>query len=328
MILVTGGAGFIGSNFIAAWEADGRGPVVVCDRLDAPEKWRNLAKRTLYDFIQPEQLTDWLAGRAGKLSAVVHLGAISTTTASDAEAIVRNNIRLSLDLWDWCTKTQVPLLYASSASVYGDGAAGFDDNLDPSALARLRPLNLYGWSKLFVDRRIAQAVATGERTPPHWAGLRFFNVFGPNEYHKTGQLSIALAAYEQLSTSGRCRLYRSGRPDIGHGGQKRDFVWIDDCVAAMLFLLDRPKANGLFNIGSGAAHSFQDMALAVAAALDRAPSFDYVEMPPALGAQYQYFTQAPLARLRAAGFKQEMTAPLLGVKAYVDGYLSRPDRYR
>jgi len=328
MILVTGGAGFIGSNFIAAWEAEGRGPVVVCDRLDAPDKWRNLAKRSLADLILPEQLFAWLRTRASGLDAVVHLGAISATTAADAQAVVRDNIRLSLDLWEWCAQAGVRLIYASSASVYGDGQAGFGDDISPAALARLRPLNLYGWSKLFVDRRLGQLLAADEPRPPQWAGLRFFNVYGPNEYHKAGQLSIALAAYEQLSAHGRCRLFRSDRAGVADGGQRRDFVWIDDCVAVMLWLFDHPEASGLFNLGSGRAHSFQDMAAAVCDALDRPAAFDYVEMPAALRAQYQYFTEAPLARLRAAGYARAMTMPADGVKAYVDGYLVRPDRYR
>jgi NAD dependent epimerase/dehydratase family len=191
MILVTGGAGFIGSNFIAGWESERRGPVAVCDRLDAPEKWRNIAKRTLADFVLPEQLFDWLRPRAKQLDAIVHLGAISATTASDGAAVLRTNIRLSLDLWEWCALAGVRLIYASSAAVYGDGAEGFDDDPSPEALARLRPLNLYGWSKLFVDRRVGQMLAERAPAPPQWAGLRFFNVYGPNEYHKTGQLSIA-----------------------------------------------------------------------------------------------------------------------------------------
>ncbi len=262
MILVTGGAGFIGSNFIAAWEAEGRGPVVVSDRIDAPDKWRNLAKRSLADLIAPEHLFEWLRTRGHAVEAVVHMGAISTTTATDAQALVRDNIRLSLDLWDWCARAGVRLIYASSASVYGDGANGFDDDPSPEALARLSPLNMYGWSKLFVDRRVAQILALDEPRPKQWAGLRFFNVYGPNEYHKIGQHSIALAAFEQLRERKRCRLFRSGRADVPDGGQKRDFVWIDDCVAAMIWLLDNPDVSGLFNLGSGQAHSFEDMARA------------------------------------------------------------------
>ena len=181
MIIVTGGAGFIGSNLVAALEARDGPEIVVCDRLGRDEKWRNIAKRELADIVAPEALFDFLKTQAYRVSAILHMGAISATTETDADLLVRENIRFTLDLWDWCAAHGVPLIYASSAATYGDGSAGFDDDGSTAALAALRPLNAYGWSKHVVDRRIARIVADGGRVPPQWAGLKFFNVYGPNE---------------------------------------------------------------------------------------------------------------------------------------------------
>jgi len=329
MILVTGGAGFLGSNLVAALERRGAGDIVVCDRLGCDDKWRNIARRELAGVVPPEGIREFLHGRDGaRVEAVVHMGAISSTTERDADLFVRDNIALSLALWDWCTERRVRFLYASSAATYGDGSAGFDDAMTPEALARLRPLNAYGWSKHAVDRRIARLVARGEPAPPQWAGLKFFNAYGPNEYHKGDMASLISRLYPQVAAGAPARLFKSYRPDYPDGGQQRDFVWVDDCVAVMLWLLDRPDVTGLFNVGSGAARSWLDLAHAVFAAIGRTPAIEFIDMPESLRPKYQYFTEAPIDRLRAAGFDRPMTPLEDGVAAYVRGYLAAEDPYR
>jgi ADP-L-glycero-D-manno-heptose 6-epimerase len=215
----------------------------------------------------------------------------------------------------------VPLIYASSAATYGDGAAGFDDDGSPAALARLRPLNAYGWSKHLTDRRIARIVAEGGPRPPQWAGLKFFNVYGPGEDHKGAQRSVVPQVWRQVRSGGPARLFRSYRPGVPDGEQRRDFVWIGDAVAVMLWLLDRPEVSGLFNVGSGWARSFNDLAQAVFAALGREPRIEYVDMPARLRDRYQYFTEAPIDRLRRAGYDAPMTTLEEGVRRYVRDHL-------
>ncbi|MGE0254290.1 MAG: ADP-glyceromanno-heptose 6-epimerase [Alphaproteobacteria bacterium] len=315
MIVITGGAGFIGSNLAAALDARGGEPLVICDRLGSGDKWRNIARRELFDLVPPEDLLGWLEAHAPQIHMIFHLGAISTTTERDADAIVANNFRLSRALWDWCGRRDIRLIYASSAAVYGDGAQGFDD--DPAGLAALRPLNPYGWSKLLFDRFAVRAAARGARKPGQWAGLRFFNVYGPHEAHKDGQRSVVHQVWGQVKATGRCRLFRSHHPDYTDGGQLRDFVSVDDCVDVLLWLHDNPSVSGLFNLGTGKARSFADLANAVFAALGTPPAIDYVDTPEALRAQYQYFTEARMERLRRAGYARPFTALEDGVRDYV-----------
>ena len=220
MILVTGGAGFIGSNIVAALCARGE-RVVVCDRLGSDDKWRNLAKRPLEDLTAPEALDDWLADCESRLKAVIHMGAISDTTERDADALARNNFGLSKRLWLCCADKGIPLIYASSAATYGDGAAGFDDDLSEAYLDRLQPLNGYGWSKHLFDRWIAAQLDDGAARPPTWAGLKFFNVYGPNEYHKGAQASVAYHLFQQIKAGEPARLFQSHNPDYPDGGQLR-----------------------------------------------------------------------------------------------------------
>jgi len=328
MIVVTGGAGFIGSNLLAGLEARGSVDVVVCDRLGHDEKWRNIAKRELADVIPPEALPGLLERHGASIDAVFHLGAISSTTETDADRLVSENVRTTLDLWDWATWRGGRLIYASSAATYGDGAAGFDDDATPEGLARLAPLNGYGWSKHVVDRRFARLVARGEPRPPQWAGLKFFNVYGPNEYHKGPMRSVVHQTYERIAAGGPARLFRSHNPDYPDGGQLRDFVWVDDCVDAMLWLYDNPSVSGLFNMGTGRARSFAELARAVFAALGEAPRIEFVDTPPALRERYQYFTQARMERLRVAGYTRPFTSLEDGVAAYVQGWLHTADPYR
>ncbi|MBM3516772.1 MAG: ADP-glyceromanno-heptose 6-epimerase [Alphaproteobacteria bacterium] len=327
MIVVTGGAGFIGANIVAGLCARGAAEIVVCDRLGTGTKWRNLAKHELADIIPPEALFGCLADARRRLEAVIHMGAISATTESDADRLVEDNFRLTMALWRWCADAAVPLIYASSAATYGDGSAGFDDDASLAGLARLRPQNAYGWSKHLVDRRIARLIATGAARPPQWVGLKFFNVYGPGEQHKGPMRSVVLQAFEQAVREGEVRLFRSHRPEYPDGGQRRDFIHVRDCVAAVLWLLDRPRVSGLFNLGTGTARSFAELAGAVFAALDRPPRVTFIDTPAALRAGYQYFTEARMARLRDAGFAEPTASLEDGVQDYVRRYLRTADPY-
>ena len=315
MFLVTGGAGFIGSNLVGALCARGA-EVMLCDRLRDGGKWRNIAPHPIAGIVPPEGLERWLAGARG-IEGVFHLGAVSATTVTDGDLVAASNLTLTLRLFDWCAEYGVPFIYASSAATYGDGAQGFDDDESPEALARLKPLNLYGWSKHATDRRILDLVGRGAPTPPHWAGLKFFNVYGPNEAHKGRMASVVLHKYRQIMSGEPATLFASDREGIADGGQRRDFVHVDDCVAAMLWLHDQGRASGLFNCGSGTARTFRDLALAVYAALERPPEIRYVPMPDDLKGRYQYFTQARMDRLRAAGFDRPATTLEAGVASYV-----------
>jgi ADP-L-glycero-D-manno-heptose 6-epimerase len=327
MIVVTGGAGFIGSNLLAGLEARRAGPLVVVDRLGRDEKWRNIAKRELHDVIPPERLFSFLDAQAGRIEMIFHLGAVSSTTETDADLIVESNIRLSLDLWSWCAARRVRLVYASSAATYGDGSAGFVDDGSVTGLARLRPLNAYGWSKHLVDRRLARAALSGEAGPPQTVGLKFFNVYGPNEYHKGTMQSVVAHLYPKLAAGEPARLFRSYRAGVPDGGQARDFLWVGDCVAVMSWLLDAPDVGGLFNVGTGTARTFEDLARATFAALGREPRIEYVEMPEPLRPKYQYFTQADMTKLRAAGFAPGFTSLEDGVGRYVRECLATEDPY-
>lgn len=327
MILVTGGAGFIGSNLVAALEADGE-PVAVSDWLGSGDKWRNLAKRELEALVLPEALDEWLEERGGELDLIYHLGAISSTTETDVDKLVANNLLLSQKLWTWCAENGVPLVYASSAATYGDGAHGFDDSLDRNYLAGLRPLNAYGWSKHVFDRWVARRVAEGWPSPPHWAGLKFFNVYGPNEYHKAGQASVAWHLFGQIGRGEPARLFRSHRPDYVDGGQLRDFVHVDDCVAVLRWLAGQPEVSGLFNVGSGRARSFLDLATGVYEALGQEPRIEFVPTPEAIREKYQYFTEARMERLRASGFERNSLSLEEGLRRYVQNFLAAVDPYR
>jgi len=325
--VVTGGAGFIGSNLVEALEARGD-DVIVVDELGKGAKWQNLAKRRLLDLVPPGQLFARLDAGAERPAAVIHLGAISDTTEPDVDLIVETNFRLSCRLWHWCADREVPLIYASSAATYGDGSHGWRDDDSLVHLAKLRPLNAYGWSKHLFDRWVAHRVEAGLSAPPRWAGLKFFNVYGPNEFHKGAQRSVVSQIFDQITAGRGARLFRSEHPDYPDGGQMRDFVWVDDCVAAALWLADGSRPNGLYNVGSGKARSFADLARAAYAALGREPRLEFIPMPAALTGKYQYFTQADMSKLRAAGWTQQPVSLEDGVHHYIAGFLSKPDPYR
>ena len=327
MKLVTGGAGFIGSNIVAALDSRGEA-VAICDRLCSQEKWRNVAKRDLVDIVAPEDLEAWLKAHGDALDAIIHMGAISSTTERDTDLIVEVNFRLSLSLWRWCAEHAVRFLYASSAATYGDGGQGFDDDASREAMARLRPLNAYGWSKHLFDRRVQRALEDGEAAPPQWVGLKFFNVYGPNEYHK-GSMKSVVAQKLPLAAAGEpVTLFKSCNPEYPDGGQRRDFIFVNDCVDVVLWLLDQPLVNGLFNLGTGIDRSFEALARAIFSALDREPEIAFIDMPEEIRDKYQYFTRAQMERLRAAGYDRPFTSLEEGVGAYVRDYLLAADPYR
>ncbi len=326
MYLVTGGAGFIGSNVVAALNEAGHGDVVVCDTLGHDGKWRNLAKRQLADIVPPHELFEWLKGR--RLDAVIHLGAISETTATDGDLVIATNFRLSLGLLDWCTAEAVPFIYASSASTYGDGAEGFADDNSLVALRRLKPMNLYGWSKHLFDMAVIARATEGGAMPPQWVGLKFFNVFGPNEYHKGAMMSVLAKRFDDIRAGRGVELFRSHRDGIADGEQRRDFIYVDDVVRVMTWLLATPSVSGIFNVGTGRARSFRDLILAAYAALGTAPNISYVDMPEHIRGSYQYFTQGEMERLARAGYNGGFTALEDAVGSYVQNYLDAPDRYR
>jgi ADP-L-glycero-D-manno-heptose 6-epimerase len=326
MLLVTGGAGFIGSNLVAALNDAGRADVTVCDLLGHDGKWRNLAKRQLADIVPPAELPGWLKGR--RLDAVIHLGAISETTATDGDLVIETNFRLSMRLLDWCTANATPLIYASSAATYGDGAQGFRDDPSIPALKTLRPMNLYGWSKHLFDMAVAERVAQGDKLPPQWAGLKFFNVFGPNEYHKGTMMSVLARRFDDIKAGRHVQLFKSHRDGIADGDQRRDFIYVDDVVRVMMWLLATPSVSGLFNVGTGKARSFKDLMLSAYAALGASPNIEYIDMPETIRGSYQYFTQSEVDRLRGAGYNGGFTALENAVDTYVKGFLDSADRFR
>ena len=328
MIIVTGAAGFIGSNILAEFEAQGRGPLVAVDWFETGDKWRNVAKRRIAAFVNPDDLPTFLAAHAAKVKLVVHMGAISATTERDVDRLVRLNINYTVMLWDFCATHGVPFLYASSAATYGGIEKGFVDDDSVAGLASLRPLNAYGWSKKATDDIFAMRVANGDPTPPQWVGLKFFNVYGPNEFHKADMMSVACKLFDVVRRDEPVKLFKSYRPDIADGEQRRDFVYVKDCTRMISWLVDHPSTSGILNVGTGRAQSFLDIAKALGLALNRAVNVEFVEMPEAIRDRYQYFTQAEMTKAARLGFDTEFADLEAGVADYVHSHLAREDRYR
>ncbi len=330
MIIITGSAGFIGSNLVAEFEQ--RYPskkIVVCDWFEKGDKWRNLSGRAVYDFIEPEMLFDFIQNNEDDdIEAVFHMGASSSTTETDVDFIMSRNYQSSMDLWKLCTIFDIRFIYASSAATYGDGNQGFDDDQSLPHLQKLHPLNPYGWSKHIVDKAIIQRVEAGEPTPPQWAGLKFFNVYGPNEYHKGGQKSVVAGLYPTIKEGKPAKLFKSYKDGYVDGGQLRDFVWVGDCVNVMMWLYENPTVSGIFNVGTGQARTFEDLAKAVFLALGKKPKIEYFDMPETLRDKYQYFTEASMKKLQNHGYNIPFTSLEEGVKNYVQNFLEKENPYR
>ena len=332
MIIITGGAGMIGS--IIAWHINtklGRDDLVIVDHITHQDQWQNLVHRQYVEYLDRDQLFDYLDAN-DKVDAVIHMGAISATTETDFNKLVDANIHYSQDLWNWCAANKVPFFYASSAATYGNGDAGYDD----ISIENLRPLNAYGYSKHFFDQWALKQ--TPETSPPAWAGFKFFNVYGPNEYHKERMASVAYHTFNQVSQTGIMQLFkgtdniRNTGVGVKDGEQQRDFVYVKDAAAIVAHffsaaLTNKPAPNGIYNIGTGQARTFKDLASAVMTSMDKAPTIKYIDMPEDLQGKYQFFTQAAMTKIRSAGFNLPMTSLEDGVKDYVQNYLMQIDQY-
>ena len=320
-ILITGGAGFIGSALV--WELNRRGceNIVVCDRLSTDEKWKNLVPLKFADYIDGNDLLDAVQhspAKLGRFDHVLHLGACSATTERDADYLMRNNYEFTKQLCQWSLANQTRFVYASSAATYGDGAHGMNDQ-DPD-IHKLRPLNMYGYSKHLFDLH-----AKREGWLPKIVGLKYFNVYGPNEDHKADMRSLVHKACGQILATGKVQLFKSHRPDYKHGEQMRDFLYVKDAIRMTLHLAETASAGGLFNLGSGKAHTWIELATAIFTALGKEPVIEFIDMPEHLQSKYQYYTCADIAKLRASGFTQDITALTEAVRDYVQGYLV-PDK--
>ncbi|NOT69665.1 MAG: ADP-glyceromanno-heptose 6-epimerase [Methylophilaceae bacterium] len=332
MIVITGGAGMIGS--MIAWHLNtvlGRDDIVIVDQLHHTDQWQNLCHRRYADYLDKDELFDWLK-TSKHLDAVIHMGAISATTERDFNKLVQDNIRYSQQLWAWCAEHQIPFLYASSAATYGAGEAGYND--DENQINTLRPLNGYGYSKQFFDQWVLRQVREQRAAPPQWCGFKFFNVYGPNEYHKERMASVAYHSFNQFNELGTVKLFKSHRAGFEDGMQLRDFVYVKDAAAVVAYFLTQGeqagisgKSSGIFNVGTGQARAFKDLASAVISSLGREPSISYIDMPQDLQGKYQYFTEANMDKLRAAGYTQAFHTLEEGVRDYVQNYLMQPDPY-
>jgi ADP-L-glycero-D-manno-heptose 6-epimerase len=317
-VLVTGGAGFIGSALVWALNGLGVERIVVTDRLGRDEKWRNLVPLRFEDYLDADDLLPRLeSGALGTFDLVLHLGACSATTELDATYLGKNNFEYTKLLAHWALGRHIRFVYASSAATYGAGAAGMDDTDDSNAaLTRLRPLNAYGYSKHLFDQYAARAGVLSRVV-----GLKYFNVYGPNEAHKADMRSLVHKAYGQILETGAVKLFKSHRPEYRDGEQQRDFLYVKDAVAMTLHLAMAPATGGLFNIGSGTAHTWLALTGALFAALDRPPVIDFIDMPESIRAKYQYHTQAAIGKLRATGYDAPVTPLQDAVRDYVQGYL-------
>jgi len=325
MIVVTGAAGFIGSNVVAMLNEQGRDDVVVCDWLRQDGRWQNLRKRMFRNFLPPDELIDFLGKSTPE--AVIHLGANSSTTASDGDEVMRVNFRFTLSLLDYCAAQGVSFIYASTAATYGDGSGGFVDDDSLVALKKLRPLNLYGWSKHLIDQIVAERVEKGLPLPPKCIGLKYFNVYGQNEYHKADMISVVGKSYGAAVRGEVVDLFKSHRSDYDDGGQLRDFIYVDDVAAVTVWFLNHGPSHGIFNVGTGLAATFREFAEALFAAVGQVPRIRYRPMPERLQERYQYFTQASIEKLRQAGYKAPFSTVATGVERYVS-YLRSSDPYR
>ena len=316
MIVVTGGAGFIGSAIVWRLNKLGETKIIVVDELGTDEKWKNLVPLKFNDFVHKDDFISMIFDREVpyKIDSIIHMGANSSTTEKDADHLFSNNYLYTQELAKYCMENSIRFIYASSAATYGDGSLGFDD--DDTKLGALRPLNMYGYSKQLFDLWAKKNGAFDIIV-----GLKYFNVFGPNEYHKGDMRSVVHKAFEQIRDSGKVRLFKSLDPKYKHGEQLRDFIYIKDAVEMTLFFLDKPKTNGLFNIGTGKARTWNDLISAIFKSLNKQTNIEYIDLPEHLRDKYQYFTEASMVKLKNAGCNIPVTSLEDGIADYVKNYL-------
>jgi ADP-L-glycero-D-manno-heptose 6-epimerase len=324
MIIVTGGAGFIGSALIWQLNQAGMTDIIAVDRFGSGDKWKNLVGRSIYSLMHKDALLEWLdSGRAPAVEAIFHMGACSTTTEVDMDFLLHNNFDYSKRLFEYCSKHQIPFIYASSAATYGRGENGFSD--DPDLMAALRPINKYGYSKQLFDIWAAK-----QKTSMPWVGLKFFNVYGPQEYHKGSQASVVYHAFPQVRDRKQLRLFKSYLPEYDDGKQKRDFIYVKDVVDVMMHVYQKGKniKSGIYNLGTGTARTFMDLGKSVFDALEITESYEFIEMPDNLKSQYQYFTEASMDRMRRnLQYDRPFTSLEDGIFDYVRTYLAAKDSY-
>lgn len=320
-IVVTGAAGFIGSALVALLNQQGYDNLILVDDFSAVAKQGNLVGKGFAEQVHRDVFDSWLGEHAAEVKAIFHLGARTDTTLMDKEVFDRLNLEYSKNIWRYCASNNIPLVYASSAATYGDGAQGYDD--DQSKISQLVPLNPYGWSKQEFD--IWALVQ--EEQPPFWAGLKFFNVYGPNEYHKGRMASVVFHAFNTLQQGQKAiKLFRSHRPDFEDGGQMRDFIYVKDVIKVCYWLMQQQPQSGIFNLGTGKARTFADLARSVFAALDVAAQIEYIDTPLDIRDKYQYFTEANMSKLQQAGYGEPFYSLEQGVREYVQEYLI-PGKY-
>jgi len=316
MILLTGAAGFIGSYLLGNLNGIGRYDITLVDDFERSAKQPNLRNKIYHAKVPRQELWQWLAGDHPKIEYVIHLGARTDTAEQDQAIFDELNLSYSQRIWQYCTEQQIPLIYASSAATYGDGSLGFVD--DHAQLTQLSPLNPYGWSKQNFD----QWVLTQSETPPSWIGLKFFNVYGPNEYHKGRMASVVYHTFKQIEETGKMRLFRSHRENFADGEQKRDFIYVQDLVHVIRFLMKRQPESGLYNLGTGQARTFNDLVKNVFSSLLLEPVIEYIDTPEDIRDAYQYFTEADMSKFRTTGYRSPFISLEEGIAAYVQQFLS------
>ena len=322
MIIVTGGAGFIGSAFVWRLNREGIKDIIIVDQLGTDDKWKNLVGLTFTDYIHKDEFIEMaIADEVPfEVSSVVHMGACSSTTERDADYLWENNYLYSRKVADWALRHNARFIYASSAATYGDGSSGFSD--DHEIISRLKPSNMYGYSKQVFDLWVLK-----NKLEKKMAGIKFFNVYGPNEYHKGDMVSVIYKAFHQIQETGKVCLFKSYKKEYPNGGQMRDFIYVKDCVNVMWWLLENPSVNGIYNLGTGRARTWNDLIAAVFSSMGRKTNIQYIEMPESLRNQYQYFTQAQMDKLKKTGCHVNFSSLEDSVRDYVTNYLQNADPY-
>ena len=316
MIIVTGAAGFIGSGLISKLNQDGFTNIIAVDDFSKIEKAENLEGKTIRERVERDSLFPWIDQNNRDLEFIFHIGARTDTTEFDKEIFDKLNVNYSKDIWNKCVEYQIPLVYASSAATYGLGEHGYDD--DETTLSQLKPLNPYGDSKNEFDIWALQQ----EKKPLFWAGLKFFNVYGPNEYHKGRMASVIMHAYNQIKATEKMKLFRSHNPDFKDGEQMRDFIYVKDLIDVCIFLMHHRKNSGIYNLGSGQARTFKDLVINTFVSMDKTPDISFIDTPIDIRDKYQYFTEANMSKLRSIGYDKPFHSLEEGVADYVKNYLS------